>query len=526
MKKFSNAHTEMVHGHLIIDKTRMRSAPPIVLLLLLAVEILAATHGLGADLSRDATKVRLEKMAQTCRYFSPEVIINNRSLAIGPVPVLGPGGIENPLPEVPIPIVQEQYDLAKDLRALGSNRASLARLLRHSDPRVRTLALAAIFEREDGRDLPLIATLANDDAQTFPCLHESMDPVARPHPMSELVSPLTVGQVAKSMLWFWMNPDHGSNETFSEYWKRYGKRNYHASWFAVKMNRATRETIPIRPEYRKDIQRVVDQMNALPSPDREWTQLYVLCPPYPDLGQEAIGVSNQELVAVAKRLGPEALLRFLERKPISDDTDLDMSSDKNPKFAPIGDFLLWHADQLLRPKDADALLACSQRETKHDRPIWIVGRARLLPAQAANILQKALTDERAKYAGVEDELTGAMWRICGPTAKDFLADWFYSTLAAGYDPFDKACGFLRQVQDAARPDTRQLLVALVKDPRFEMTDWTALSEMLKLANVGRPTPLVSEQEIYDSEPQSQTDQKSVLLKWHTLLRHEYGVGGA
>jgi hypothetical protein len=82
--------------------------------------------------------------------------------------------------------------------------------MKHTDPKVRTLALGAIFQREDGHDLPLIATLINDSAQTFPNLHESMNQQAGPRPIAELESPQTVGQVAQAMLAYWRVPHDGS----------------------------------------------------------------------------------------------------------------------------------------------------------------------------------------------------------------------------------------------------------------------------------------------------------------------------
>src|SRR5713101_9711729 len=40
-------------------------------------------------------------------------------------------------------------------------------LLKHHDPRVRTLSMAVLFAREDPKLLPHIAELVNDEAETF-----------------------------------------------------------------------------------------------------------------------------------------------------------------------------------------------------------------------------------------------------------------------------------------------------------------------------------------------------------------------
>ena len=49
---------------------------------------------------------------------------------------------------------------------MGGERDMLITLLGHPDPRIRTLALGALFIREDPQDLPLIARLKGDHAAT------------------------------------------------------------------------------------------------------------------------------------------------------------------------------------------------------------------------------------------------------------------------------------------------------------------------------------------------------------------------
>jgi hypothetical protein len=83
-------------------------------------------------------------------------------------------------------LAAEQLRLGKELRELSGDQNSLVALLQHPDPKVRTLALGAIFEREDGRDLPSIATLINDSAPTFPNLLESLNQQAGPRALAEL----------------------------------------------------------------------------------------------------------------------------------------------------------------------------------------------------------------------------------------------------------------------------------------------------------------------------------------------------
>ena len=152
-----------------------------------AAWFLAAVALLAADANNGQVQSQLERMVQRCSHFARTAIIYNRQLRLWEEDLL----------------VAQQNRLVRELRALSGNRESLVTLLEHPNPRVRTLALGALFEREDGRDLPLIASLVDDEAPTFPDLHESMNSMGGPRPMSELESPQTVNDVAQAMLKFW-----------------------------------------------------------------------------------------------------------------------------------------------------------------------------------------------------------------------------------------------------------------------------------------------------------------------------------
>jgi hypothetical protein len=291
------------------------------------------------------------------------------------------------------------------------------------------------------------------------------------------------------------------------------------------MKRATRQSVPIEPEYLPDIQRVLAEMKALPMPDRAWTQLYVLAPGgWNEFEKEDLVAQDEELIAMIKELSPESLLHFLQRQKISDDPDLLMDKD-NPEFIRMSNFILRHADQLLRPEDSDALLACEYVE--HDsggiNPAWAIGAALVQPARASKILHNALAHEARTYETAAGMLAGALWRIRGTAEMDFLVDWFYATQPTVTEPLHQPVAFLWEVKAAARPDTKQLFAALVKDPRFGHTDWNTLQEILSIVNSSRPTPLVKERDIYAAQPNSLPDNRMVLQAWRNLLRREYGL---
>jgi len=155
------------------------------LALILGGGLFATTQAQSAD-AKDTTRIRLEQMATNYSHFSLEAVIRNRPLRLWGVMAKTQSGDSRPFVWKPNPLVGEQARLVQELRSVDGDRPALATLLKHPDPKVRTLALGALFQREDGRDLPLLAGLIDDPALTFTNLHESMSQMGGPQPMAEV----------------------------------------------------------------------------------------------------------------------------------------------------------------------------------------------------------------------------------------------------------------------------------------------------------------------------------------------------
>ncbi len=521
----------------------------------------------GCRSTTERTRHELERSARHYSHFATWDIISNRPAER----------------EWPTNLVVEQAQLLSELRTWSQRRASLEPLLLHPLPKVRTLALGALFVREDPQDLPAIASLLNDFAPTFPLLHESGSSGGGPHPLSELESPQTVSEVARMMVatylaaahaevrivrstvespvdaaglpvvagapvvareevfGFSMDADHGltpaqRSEVFANYWKKREGRTHCASWFLVKINRATRQSSPLQPEYQRDIRRAFSDANILPRADRAWTLLFVRCASFPDLEEF---ISEQSLVAALKSVAPERLIRFLQRQRATDDPDLwfgDLGSANIGLFESTSNFLLRHARELLRPQDAQLLIACEEQERKASAttllavsPWWAAAAAEVAnhsaPAEADKIIDEAL--QRYPLDGIcggseQSVLMAALWRMRGTSEKQRLVSWFYRAMAKALR--EKSDGsnhgaveFLLQVKADKRLDTKELLAALVDDARFEQADWPVLKELIEMASAGLPKPLVSTEEIYAAWP-PRGDNQAVLAQWRELLR--------
>ena len=488
----------------------------------------------------EPVKTHFEQMARSYSHFSLSVVVRQQPLRLW-------GNWSDGKP-VAHPWAEEQLRLLGELRAASDNLAELKPLLQDPDPKVRTLALGAILQREDGHDLPLIAALMDDPASTFPDLHDSMSQAGGPRPLSEIEDPQTVGLVARRMIQFYLDaakiPLPGANyrpassaelkAAFDQYWAERKDRASCASWYLVKLERATRRTEPVQPQYQADIDAVFAQIRTLPSPDRDWTLFYAV---YGEALPDAHSfVPDAELLLAAKSLGPDALMKLLLLQPLSDDPDLrftaDHSDPRSEEYVLMLRFILEHATELLRPSDGAALRVNATSDLQHwnsATPLWMKAADALQPIQdrgkaAAELkaqMAEVPTDGSDPYRQVKAALS--LWHLSGAAEKEFLAGWFY-TLHPERDHQGETLYFLQAVDKEARPDTPELLAAIVADPSFDTTGFDVVKQLLESAGGGPGKPLVALREILANAPSSRNPgQSAVLNSWRNVLRRHFGL---
>jgi hypothetical protein len=502
--------------------------------LTISVLAIASTAANEASIP-DAVQSKVNFIAEHLSHFATRAIIVNR-----------------PLREMEIPpkVFAEQAQLLADLRSLSHAPDELHRLLKDPGPRVRTIALGALFVREDPQDLPYIAELIGDQAATFSDLHNSERANVSFVPIlsSELEGPQTVGQVASAMIHFYLDAVHMHSVgqtaregtpaaelslVFERYWTERKDRARCASWFLVKVERATHETEPLQPQYLANVNAVLAQIDDFPSPDREWTLLYALFGE--TLPRTEYVVSDVALLQAARAIGPAETMKFLLLTPFSTDPDLrfTQADARGEVFFPISAFILNHAPRLLRPCDGPVLRANAFNNPQHfhgSTPDWIAASDWLLgiknPVRGAKQLKAdfALFPPSPRHWNEWEQMPLAvdLWRLRGTSEKEFLVNWFYGLPPA--EILSLGQEFLRTVDLDARTDTPELFAAIVADPRFNATKWSVLSQLLESAGGGISTPLVPTTEIYSYMPnQFRTDESAVFAAWRNLLRRYYGL---
>ena len=392
------------------------------------------------------------------------------------------------------------------------SKEELLDLLKHPDARVRTLAMIALFDRNDPTVLPALVELSNDETVTFDGygkLSETWLGLTGIGPPQEKQ---TVGYLAKKMVAFYMERagfyygiKHPTQPGFEKYWEDRKNRSQCASWFAIKLDRANRGTSPTQPESIADIQNVRHQIDQLPTDDRAWTLLWLF-----GEGRSDKLTTESELLEMAKQLGPDRLMLMLQRKIPSTDPDLQPRDSNNWRYKGMTLFVLKHASELLRPEDADKLLTCRDTEADLNRKAgltdptspqwWAVGAAHLKPSSASQIIHSAfdrIQGQNEYPAEMRSDLAVALWDVSGESQSEYLADWFYTEFPSKQLWSNWRRSFIENISTINDPSPKKLIDKLVKDPRFETIDWdvASLQSLANVINGWLGKPAVSQSEI-------------------------------
>jgi hypothetical protein len=402
---------------------------------------------------------------------------------------------------VQLPDIASQEEI--DFLSLAENTPVpvLEALLKHADPKVRTLALAALFQKDDPQALPAIVALADDPAPTFPS-PAPLDQQVRPGPLPP-PEPQTVGAIATDLLKAYLEASgyyYGIKGTagqpgFADYWEKRKDRQFCAGWFAVQARR-------IAHNYRYPVDgaesatlRFRRRLDALPPDDRAWNLL--------ELGPAFnLVADDEELVQILRETGPEKLLLYLQRHTPTDDPDLIAARDDRRSEATL--FLLKHASALFRPQDADALLAQGAWEIGEGRggyqpAWWWIAAAQLQPAQADAILRQGYDAlQKAKIApDAFPPLMLALWRTMGEKETALVTNWFYLPNTERYPwIYDQSRQeFLEAVARTPKALNKNLLAHILQDARASTLEPQELAVLATAINGWLAVPIATPEEI-------------------------------
>lgn len=390
-------------------------------------------------------------------------------------------------------------------------------LTRHSNPRVRTLALLRLFATGNPQVLPTIFALTKDAAATWPS-HTPFAMVMSNSPYREVPKTAqTVGDVAESMMRFYLERagySYGSAgmsdcPAFNDYWPRRKDRTVLASWLQVQLDRATQGTLPIPQGREPKFDALRKRVEALSGNERLWYSLFV--------GSAEGGsrvFSEYETLSAAKALGPDALMQMIAGRAPHGDPDIvperrPNGCAVNPTNGGMQRFVLEHAAQLLRPTDADVLL----EPPNTNNSLWAIAAASLRPDRAPAMLTSAIeaTDRRI-FGWDQAQMAAALPRIAGEAHVPYALDWFYGRKPN--EPITNAQEiFINDVVARGGPAGRALIATLVQDSRFDTISPPALRRLIAIVNTWLPSPLVE----YPYESGG-PDEERTFARWRAFVR--------
>jgi hypothetical protein len=352
----------------------------------------------------------------------------------------------------------------------------LLSLLNNRDPKIRTLAAAALVAKGDPRLQRHLGVLVHDQGSTFDAITTLLtDNYTPPH-----YTPQTVAAAVLSLV------EIPTAELFDEYWAVHANREYCADWFLWQFHHAPFDSVARQ------------QIENVPSPDRELIILWIGKGRSDFENERYAGYSDKELLDAAKHLGRENVLATLRGQPPTTDPDIRATSDKGipigspsfQRYSKIVYFLLAHAKDLLDASDADALLdlETAERNIKNPqhpvyREWWPIAAASLRPNDADAILDAAET--RWPQA---PNIQLARWDIQGQASLPKILRWFYHSPQAQQE-------LALAIERADPNDYYQTLVGVIltSDGRLHING----EAMYRLGVLGRTWKANFDQQIVD-----------------------------
>jgi hypothetical protein len=450
--------------------------------------------GLSPAVAADSAEKKFEALARQVYCFDTGSFLHHYS------------------PFIVIPNAQDRLAMDKQffLLAKETSKPQLEALLKHSDPKVRTLALAALFQNVEPQTLPDIVGLAKDPAETF----------LRPGDLPQTGSagppqPQTVGMIATAMVTLYLQVagyyygiDNSGNEPgFADYWQKRKDRKACASWFAVQARMSASGSRPSSSIGFPSLSEVRNGIDKLPPDERAVTLLWVReAYQYDGPGDPQLLVKDEELVGLLQKLGPDKLLLVLQRQIPTDDPDMKPDS-RAPYYNFTMGFLLQHATALFRSQDAAALQQQGQRELDHfskgepmNSPLWWIASAQLMPDRAGAILHEGFNCFEKKQSDPDDAevlLNVSLWKMCGDREASFLCDWFYRSEPQAMPQIYRGArlDFIDGIVKTAQPPGRKLIAHLLEDPRSASLSSESLAHFSSAIDSWLPAPLVTDQEL-------------------------------
>lgn len=453
---------------------------------------------------------RAERAAATIPWYNVGDAVYNRDPRFGPDAARAVAGLRM--------LEKPTLEPASRFLVTGWTADEIRPLLKHNNPKVRTLGLLLLYNLERVDVLPDIATLAEDDAETFPSPAPIALALSNMKPETWPMEKTTVRKYAAAMIERFSQ--HSAALDKVQLWKmnRDDLRKTLAEFaakrdpilctpaIAVAMDRATGGMSPIADDRHVLIEPVLLRLQRIAMPRRFFVALAVDSDRF-----RSERYSRDYLLMLARRVPRDSRIAAISGKTPVDDPDLPLGAG--------GEFFIKHAVDLFTQKDFDLIqqLGKSQRLAG-----YAIAAATLRQDRAEAILTEELARFTGKFEGSERaELAVALTRLAPERAMPTAIKCFFDE-----QPLPGVYGFgrerfLNELQAAAPLRFRKTVELIIRDQRLTTLGPATTRTLIQAVGGYLGRELADEDQIRESYgiDEAQRDRKfKHLADWHHRLK--------
>lgn len=381
-------------------------------------------------------------------------------------------------------------------------------MLETPSPKIRVLALLALYKFDHLDLLPLFTAYSSDSSRCFkksPFKIYGRMPTYSAFTIKALIEEapyLRVSDVVKEiLLHFYRQSGYGYDDP-EQYLKERANLVNTAGFLNLLKYKATKGIQPLSSKYKPALDKLVARINAIePELLRYIYQIYIsvedhlfMKNPYYTIYSEA------EMIAALKNIGRENTWLILKGAIPANDPDLKETA---PMYHQMCEWILLHAEHVFTVEDVPSILQQTERKNSSTFISWYIAAAKLDSNNAAKHLKLGLSAVQQPFLVFHrTDLYIELWRLCKEKEIDFILNWLFGCYHLNKELTERTETFISGLDLI---EDLPLYKKIIHDPRFEdsIHIWT-------VQNIATRINIISQKEL-------------IPLKLIEAIWHPYGL---
>lgn len=343
-------------------------------------------------------------------------------------------------------------------------------MLENPSPKIRVLALLALYKFDDLALLPLFAAYSSDSSRCFkksPFEMYGRMPTyssTRIKALIEKAPYLQVNDVVKEiLLHFYKQSGYGYDDP-EQYLNERANLVNTAGFLTLLKYKATEGTQPLSSKYKPALDKLVGRINAIePELLRHIYQIYISVEDHLFMKNPYYTVySEAEMIAALKNIGRENTWLILKGAIPVNDPDLKKTA---PLYNQMCTWILLHAEHVFTVADVPSLLQQTASKNSSTFIFWYIAAAKLDSNNAAKHLKLGLSAVQHPFLVFHrTDLYIKLWRLCKEKEIDFILNWLFGSYRLNEELTERTETFISGLD---LNEDLPLYKKIIHDPRFE-----------------------------------------------------------